>query len=193
MIAVSATRKLVVVLLIASVSTSAQSQRDRPPRFEDYRVKEIYSGTPAAPKILTPVQRSYRTRIREGVSKGWGVFRDGKEQPGPNFAGHYIIVQWACGSPCGMMAIVDAPTGKVYNPPISEGFLLPPLPAAVPGDPDQFVPWVAGVEFRQNSNLMIVRANPDPSKSSTNYTYYFLWEDNQWKLLRRIPMVPNER
>ena len=42
------------------------------------------------PKIVTPVQRKYRTRIRQGVEKGWGVLRDGREQnhPGPNFAGN---------------------------------------------------------------------------------------------------------
>lgn len=106
---------------------------------------EIFRGTPAAPILVTVDQRLFRTRIREGVAKGTGVLRDGKEQPGPNFAGHYIVVRWPCGSPCGMMAIVDAETGKFYSPPISEGFLLPPLPATVPSDPDHFVPWVADV------------------------------------------------
>ncbi len=91
------------------------------------------------------------------------------------------------------MAIVDAATGNVYNPPISEGFLLPPLPATVPDEPDSFIPWVADVSFRQNSKLMIVKANPDPAKGRTNYAHYFLWENNRWKLLRRIPMEPNER
>ena len=127
------------------------------------------------------------------MAKGIGVLRDGKEQPGPNFAGHYIVVTWPCGSPCEMMAIVDAATGKVYSPPLSEGFRLPPLPATVPEKPDSFIPWVADVAFRQNSNLMIVKANPDPSKGRTNYAHYFLWENNRWKLLRRIPMEPDQR
>jgi hypothetical protein len=113
------------------------------------------------------------------VAKGIGVLRDGKEQPGPNFAGHYIVVTWACGSPCEMMAIVDAATGRVYNPPISEDFRLPRLPFTIPEKPDSFIPWPADVEFRQNSNLMIVKANPDPSKGRTNYAHYFLWEYNR--------------
>ncbi len=183
-----------LVAAAAVMSLAAAAQGPSPlPRFEDYPVNEIFSGPPASPILVTADQRRFRTRIREGVAKGTGVLRDGKEQPGPSFAGHYIVVTWACGSPCEMIAIVDAATGKVYSPPISEGFLLPPLPAAVPGAADSFIPWPAGVAFRQNSNLVIVKANPDPSKGRTNYAHYFLWENNRWKLLRRIPMEPNER
>jgi hypothetical protein len=160
------------------------------PRFEDYPVAEIFEGTPATPILVTADQRMFRTRIREGVAKESCV--TGRNSPG-RILQDYIVVTWACGSPCGMMAIVDAVTGKVYNPPISEGFLLPSLPAAVPDQPDSFVPWAAEVAFRRNSNLMIVKANPYPSKGRTNYVHYFLWENNRWKLSRRIPMEPNER
>jgi len=186
----------IIALLTAAIGsppiTFAQPVR-QPPRFEDYAVTQVFTGTPAAPVLVTADERMFRTRIREGVTKGEGVLRDGKEQPGPNFAGHYIVVTWACGSPCGMMAIADAVTGKVYAPPISEGFRLPLLPATEPGDPDHFIPWVADVEFRRDSNLMIVRANPDPSRGRTSYAHYFLWENNRWKLLRRIPMEPIAR
>ena len=88
-----------------------------------------------------------------------------------------------------MMAIVDARSGIVYPPPIeSEPLLLPLLLFPVPGDSDHAVPLSAKVEFRQDSGLMIVKANPDPSKERINYTHYFLWENNQWTLLRRVPM-----
>ncbi len=131
----------------------------------------------------------FRTRIRDGVAKGLGVMREGKEQPGPNFAGQYVVIEWGCGSECGRMAIVDALTGKVYSPPISsEGFILPLLPRKVSGDPDAFVPGVAEVEFRINSGLMIIEANPALSKGRINYTHYFLWQNNHWSLLRRVPM-----
>src|ERR1035438_5845146 len=73
--------------LLAVAWVSAQPVTPRQPRFEDYPATQIYKGKPAPPKIVTAEQRMYRTRIREGVEKGWGVLRDGKERPGPNFAG----------------------------------------------------------------------------------------------------------
>jgi hypothetical protein len=159
---------------------AAAQHTQRTPRFNDYPVKEIFKGKPAAPIIVTREQRLFRTRIREGVAAGR-----------PNFAGHYTVVTWACGSPCEMMAIVDAATGKVYNPPISTGFSLPPLPETVPGNPDSSVPWPALVEFRRDSNLMVEKANPDVTKGRKNYAHYFLWDNNHWKLIRRIP-IPTE-
>jgi hypothetical protein len=129
-----------------ATATSAQL-----PRFEDYPVTDVFKGTPAAPIFATAEQGRFRGLISDGVTHGIGVLREGKEQPGPNFAGRYIAITWSCGSPCGRMAIVDAATGNIYNAPLSEGFLLPSLPAAIPGDPDHFVPWVADMDFRQTA------------------------------------------
>src|ERR1700722_6281073 len=113
----ASTKRLATVAIVIALSAATQSQEPKQtvsplPRFEDYLVTDIFHGTPAAPHLTTPTGRMYRTVIREGVAKGIGVIRDGKEQAGPNFAGHYIVITWGCGSPCGMMAIEDALTGK---------------------------------------------------------------------------------
>src|SRR5437868_2812690 len=106
-----------------AVSVSAQESGRRPPRFEDYPVKAIFKGQPANPVLSTPEQRLYRTRIREGAAKGRGVgkgsWKYAEDTPGPNFAGHYVVIRWGCGADCLMMAVVDAETGKVYAPPMS--------------------------------------------------------------------------
>jgi hypothetical protein len=39
--------------------------------------------------------------------------------PKTNFAGRYVVISWGCGSQCVLMAIVDAKTGIVYDPPLS--------------------------------------------------------------------------
>jgi hypothetical protein len=133
------------------------------------------------------VQRSLGEVIRDGVLNGWGVFRDHKEQRGPNFAGHLIVIQWGCGAPCMRMAIVNARTGDVYYPPMSftgavDSFDLPLLTVgnAVSGNPD--------VQFRLNSSLMIIKATPVQSLSHPSFTYYFLWNRDHWNLLRRDPL-----
>jgi hypothetical protein len=177
--------RVLTTLLALSTAESLQF-----PKFEDYPVKEIFTGTPAAPILATPQQRLYRTRIRKGVAKGAGVLRDGKEQSGPNFAGHYFVIWWTCGSPCGMTAIVDARSGKIYDPPLSSGdgpndsFFLPDV---ILPDVKTGAPWAASPEFRLNSSLMIVTAY-DPAKDE-NYIHYFLWKDNRWTLLRRAPLA----
>jgi hypothetical protein len=186
--------KWATVAVLTALSATAQSQEAKQavsplPRFEDYLVTDIFRGVPAAPQLVTPRERMYRTVIRQGVAKGIGVMCDGKEQAGPNFAGHYIVVVWNCGVPCNMMAVVDARTGSVYPPPLeSEPLLFPPLRLPIPGDADHAVPLSPRIEFRQNSSLMTVQANPDPSKARENYTHYFLWRNNHWTLLRRVLM-----
>lgn len=173
-------RSQIVPLIFAlAESTYAQAPNVPLPRFEDYSVTEIFKSTPAAPQLVTPEERMFRTRIREGLM-------------GPNFAGHYVVVQWECGSPCTMMVVVDARTGQIYRPPISEGetgnlrLVLPVLTFPVQGDPDRGSIHNSRIEFRQNSSLMIVKANPNPSKERDNYTHYYLWRNNRWTLLRRI-------
>ncbi len=121
---------MVLRLLFASfavMSASAQSPAERPPRFEDYPVKEVFRGKPALPILETPEERKFEAVIGDGVSKGWGVFdgATGKEfrRPGPNFAGHYVLVNFGCGQTdgnCLGAAIVDAQTGRVYRPPIPQ-------------------------------------------------------------------------
>ncbi len=60
----------------------AQGHFSALPRFEDYPVGEIFNGTPGAPKLVTPLEKLFADQIRDGVEKGWGVFREGKEQKG---------------------------------------------------------------------------------------------------------------
>jgi hypothetical protein len=173
---------------VLTISLWAQSPGSLLPHFEDYEIKEIFKGTPVAPVIETSLQRMYRTRIREGVMKGWGVFRDGKEQPGPNFAGHYFIVQWGCGTACLMMVMVDALTGKIYY-----------LPLAIGQEGNQRIglPWFgyspAEVDFRVTSGLFTMNACPEQSKNpdAPCYSYYYLWQHNEWRLLRRVRMEHN--
>jgi hypothetical protein len=177
------------IALVAAISCFAQDRSAHTPAFEDYPVKEAFNGVPHAPILVTPEQREYRTRVRDGVEKGWGVRINGesdKQQntPGPNFAGHYIVIVWGCGSPCLMMAVCDAATGAVYNPPLSaRGLALSVLvlPDSVGGN--------ASIAYRRDSRLMIIRAMPPGQPTATSYTFYFVLEDGSWRLLRRVPIA----
>jgi len=172
-------------LLLAFLAGCAWAQPDSAalPRFEDYPAGAILTATPVAPN-LTTLERRYADEIRDQYE----VIRDG-QQRGPNFAGHFIVIQWGCGAPCMRMAIVDARNGDVHHPPISingigaRSFDLPLLifRDSVAQNPE--------VQFRPNSNLMIIKATPNNlARNPLAYTYYFLWRQNRWTLRRRVPL-----
>jgi hypothetical protein len=183
--------KLLIILVTLTVlrEADAQTSSTRLPTFEDYPVKEIFHGAPHPPILVTPEQHRYRTRIRDGVEKGWGVSTNGGEEqhkPGPNFAGHYVVIVWGCGAPCLMMAVVDAETGAVYNPPVSAdgGLFLPLLGFPVSGsrNPD--------LAYRRDSQLMIIKATPHWDRpGAQSYAFHFLLQNKQWKLLRRVSIT----
>jgi hypothetical protein len=158
-----------------------KSKAKNPPRFEDFPVSDMFRGEPALPITATSAQREFRTAIRNGVTKGWGVSEggEGKERPGPNFAGHYIVVRWGCGAGCLRMAVVDAATGEVHDPPmsISKGDPLA-LPMCESG-------WAA-YDFRLTSRLFKMEACSEPRKpGSPCYAYYFVIDKDGWHLIRR--------
>jgi hypothetical protein len=74
--------------------------------FKDFKAP-VYKGPIAKLNIHSShTARLFRTVLREGYKK-----------PEVNFAGHYVLVYWGCGSPCKSGAIIDVKNGKVYDIP----------------------------------------------------------------------------
>lgn len=148
-------------LLSASVfflSLSVLGQT-RPPRFEDFQVSEAFKGKPASVKLSSRRARAFRTMLRSNAEQG------------VNFAGHYVVATWGCGSDCHSIAIIDARNGNVYFTPS----LL----------------WIGGLlyqeldrlEFRRNSRLLIAAGARNDQGSGK---YYYLWKNNVLKLIRAV-------
>jgi hypothetical protein len=75
--------------------------------FNMFKVHNIYKGKLAGPDFKTnPDARYFRTMIRQGC-----------DEEGVNFAGHYTIVEWGCGTECLEMAVVDRINGRIYDVP----------------------------------------------------------------------------
>ena len=142
-----------------------------PPRFEDFPARPLFKGKPAAPDVRShPRSRMFRTMIRYGAKAG------------ANFAGHYSIVRWGCGSGCLMLAIVDEKTGHVYHPENLGTVDFTNIDFdtfAKQGSTDDLV------TYHPDSKLISVigAINED---SGLRGISYFVWENNK---LRRIRFV----
>lgn len=93
---------------IAIVSALAFAQTTAP-SFRDYPVTGRFTGKPAKPRLVTAYQHTYRTQIRRQAKQG------------PNFAGHFTIAKWGCGSPCLGFVIIDTASGVIYEAGFSVG------------------------------------------------------------------------
>jgi hypothetical protein len=126
------------------------------------------------------MQKRYQTRIREEVSKGEGVWSGSWKNPvrssGPNFAEHYYVIRWSCGSDCLMMAVVDAKSGTVYSPPLSGAGTELYVPMDMLGDRE--------IDFRRDSSLMVLRNACKQARRECG-VYYFNWKDDHFDLIKR--------
>lgn len=144
------------------------AKQSEPPRFERYPVKEIYKGRVAPVRLDTRRARMFRTRLRED-SRG-----------GVNFAGHYAVVFWGCGTGCAQVAVVDVKTGRVYWPPLD----YTDIPERPEEGEDQAAFWARHRNFRPDSKLLILTRNHYDGRGG--YTaYYYLFDRNRFRLLRQ--------
>jgi hypothetical protein len=135
--------------------------QERIPAFKDYPVTNIYRGK-NAPLILTRDTRAFKTRLREAL-KGR-----------PNFAGHYIVTSWGCGTGCQLGAVIDARTGRVYWFPFAVG-------QNYETDAD-FKP----VEFRLDSKLIIFSGFRVDREDEEAGARFYKFENGRFKFLKFI-------
>lgn len=75
--------------------------------FDDFKVGSIDHKKYANLDLKSNKDASnFRTRLTEGYSSDTA-----------NFAGHYSLVYWGCGSPCQSSLVIDRKTGKIYDSP----------------------------------------------------------------------------
>jgi hypothetical protein len=146
------------------------SQEEKPrPKFSDYPVKNIYRGQRARP-IITKEFREIRTVIRRGADSD------------VDFAGHYTVPRWGCGTDCNGFVIVDSISGKVYS-----GF-------GVAGLSPKWLENHGGeelerMEFHPKSRLLKIDACPN--EANCGFYDYVMVDGSGLKLIRK-ELLPKE-
>jgi len=153
------------IVAITFLCAVAQAQTHPVPTFSEYRVAVKKKRIKAVDFRKEPDLRNFRTRINRAV-------RDGI-----NFAGHYILAGWGCGTGCTNAVIIDAIKGKTYTPVELAGV------SAVYGEGYSDVQ----LEFRKNSALLIIHGSPGTASEDdavpTAGDYYYSWKNNSLHLI----------
>jgi len=157
------------LIFLAAITCMGQQLPPRP-NFSKFPAAKMFHGRPAPPKLLTKDQRMFRTMIRTG-----GEIHE-------QFAGHYTIAQWGCGTDCSQFAVVDSMTGAVCGP-----FTVSGLPWSWLDDHQgQDYEHVA---FKPTSRLLQV--NGCPNEHACGF-YDYVVEDGKGLKLIRKELLPQQ-
>src|SRR5690349_17331640 len=124
------------------------------PKFSDYPASA--RGSVARPKLdlaSNPIARTYRTRLRNAIAEG------------SNYAGHYTVALWGCGTSCVMFAVVNLESGRVVTPKsfttVSGDHLVADDCLCTAGG----LSW--GLRFARDSTLLVVVGELDEDEDQT--------------------------
>lgn len=85
---------------LAAVLQAAASE----PEFENYTVAQSEEVLSAIDFSSHPDAEDFKTRLEYSLNEP------------ANFAGHYILTSWGCGTMCQMLAVIDVHNGEVFFP-----------------------------------------------------------------------------
>ncbi|GAA5175527.1 hypothetical protein GCM10025771_07940 [Niveibacterium umoris] len=127
------------------------------PSFDDYPVVEHSRLFPSVTLVLqTKLAKKYRTVITQ------------QSRQDPDFAGHYRVATWGCGTDCHGFAIINKRNGKVYTVPDLE------YVAGVMGNGED------RLAYRVESRLFIVTGRKNDEDEGK---FYYLWNGSSLKLI----------
>jgi hypothetical protein len=168
-------RYAVAIFAIVALATATPAQaktKERAPRFADYPVTKLSDIPVAKPKIPKNWDEDPRLRFQDSVG-------DGRR---PNFAGHYYVATWGCGTTCVWGGIVEAKSGRIVELPSVSGWF---------DTHDKF----EAIDFRHNSGLLVLSGARNEEKRDMGRHYYVL-QNGKLRWLKTIKssrnfMVPN--
>jgi hypothetical protein len=163
-------RAAAIAYLLLLLSLAVFGQRAKVPAFGQYPVKV----EPARVKTIdfknSPGAGTFRTRLREALAGG------------VNFAGHYVVAGWGCGTGCISGAIIDTRNGRVYFPEPFHDIAVWYDDSGYTDEP---------IKYRRNSRLFVVSGisgeQEERSDSENQWgDYYYEWKNNSLRLVKFI-------
>lgn len=148
----------------AAATVSAATDIDvRKPVPSDYPIRGGLKGKTSLPdfKNRDSEFNAFRTRIRDGMKQG------------PNFAGHYSVIQFGCGTGCSGVVVADNRTGQPVRFPRG-------------GEDNMYL----DLKFQLDSRLLA--AQWLDHEAGRCFTEFFDYDRSKWILLRKVDVGPTE-
>lgn len=141
------------------------------------------STTPTFTQYSVKVEKIENVKVNLKSHKNANMFRTNLRnaaKEGVNFAGHYILTTWGCGTNCSESAIIDARNGRVFFPNELEGagFGFCDLP-------DDTEPSV----YKANSRLLVLsgfKGGDLEKKGGRCGIYYLEWTGTKFKQVQFV-------
>jgi hypothetical protein len=175
-------RRLAPVALLVLLATRGGSAGGATPADpytpEQFPVAVVFKGKPASPILKSKEALLFRTRIREGAKSG------------PNFAGHYTLISWGCGTSCQQYALVDAVNGHVFDLPFRYVSSQPAYGISEGVDVDR-LPDFGRSQASPKSRLFVVGGCFDEDEKRCGWHFYEMTEKGL-SLLKTVPFPPLE-
>lgn len=133
---------------------------ENPPQFRSYPADDFVLRNRSPVDLSSDEAWMYRTRLRNAAKQE------------PNFAGHYVIAEWGCGTTCVMGAAIDVASGRVT--------FLPASACCWTGVDANFKP----LEFRLNSRLFVMAGLLN--EQGKMGAHFFVFDGRAFNLLKTI-------
>jgi hypothetical protein len=160
-------RLAILFCLSVLVAPQILAQSKKTPTFAQYGVS-VRTARAKPPNLKSHKDaRLFRTNLRNAAKNGI------------NFAGHYALTYWGCGSSCGVGAIVDLHDGTVFFPKQLNGVWAQEWPDS------KMIPF----GFCKNSRLLILYGYlpDDYNGDRVKYGYhYFVWNGSRLKHVKFV-------
>jgi len=158
--------KRIVLIMMLSALGSIGFAQSKAPTFERYAAKvETIKNVKVNLKSHKNANM-FRTNLRNAAKEG------------VNFAGHYMLTTWGCGTNCSQSAVIDARSGRVFFPEILEEIGIGYCEL-----PDEFEPLVS----RADSRLLVLsgfKGGDLNKKSAPCGIYYLEWTGTDFKQVK---------
>lgn len=163
-------KPLAALMSMLVLTYFAFGQKGKPPIFTQYPAAVEKARAKDIDFRHSPGAGSFRTRLREGLAEG------------VNFAGHYIVVGWGCGTGCISGAIVDARNGRAYFPNAFHDIASWWDDNGYTDEP---------VKYRKNSRLFVITgiSGDQEERADDNNIwgdYYYEWKNNGLRLVKFV-------